>query len=134
MVSIVALIATRNIDVRVDAPGVGPRWWPTVLSGVSLVLSIALSVISFTRAPDDRDGIESTSRTGWRRFGITVVIIVLFLVAWTVTGNFLIPCVLMLAALLFSYGSRTWKPLVLFPVLTTAVVYLLFHSLLQIPL
>lgn len=132
--SIVALIASRNIDVRVDAPGVGPRWWPTMLSSLSLVLSAMLSVITFTRIPDERDGIESASRAGWRRFGITIGIVALFVVAWTTTGNFLVPCLLMLAALLFSYGTRSWKPLVLFPVVSTAVVYLLFHSLLQIPL
>ena len=134
LISAVALIGSRQIEVRVQAPGVGPRWWPSILAGIAVVLSITLTIIGFVRLPAERDGIESASRPGWVRFGTTIVITTLFIVAWWTTGNFVVPCVLMLAALLFSYGSRSWRALLLFPVLTTALVYVLFHLLLQVPL
>lgn len=132
--SVLGLIGSRSIDVRVDSPGVGPQWWPTMLSVIALLISAVLAVLAFTRPPSERSGLESATRGGRRRLGLTVVIIALFVVAWTGTGNFLVPCVLMLVALLLSYGSRSWKALVVFPVLTTAIIYLLFHLLLRIPL
>lgn len=132
--SLLGIIGSRLIAVRTETGGVDPRWWPTVICGLSLALSLLLTVVTFTRPPFDREDLEVTNRGGWFRLAWTVVLSALFIVAWTLTGNFVIPAVLLLAVLMWVYDGRGWKALVIYPVVTVLFIYLLFHTLLKVPL
>lgn len=123
----------QSIELRTETGGVDPRWWPTLLSLVAGSLSIVLLVIAIFRPPFDRSDLEVSSRQGWVRLGAALVCGILYIVLWQLAG-YLIATALFLAALLWVFGGRGWKTLILFPVLTTAFTYLLFHTLLKVPL
>jgi hypothetical protein len=130
-----AIYGAQHIAVRTEVSTTfGPRWWPTAIALISLAMSIALTVIAFARPPFERDGVETAQRSGWHRLVATLILETAFVVAWYLTGNFVIPAVIMLAAMLAVYGNRNWLKLVAFPILTVALIYALFHLLLKIPL
>ena len=123
----------QSVELRTETGGVDPRWWPTVLSLLVAVLSLALLLIAILRPPFDRSDLEVSSRQGWTRLGAALVTGILFIVLWQLAG-YLIATPLFLAALLWIFGGRGWKTLILFPVITTGFTYVLFHTLLKVPL
>jgi hypothetical protein len=131
---LLGILGSRLIAVRTETGGIDPRWWPTVMCGVALALSVLLAVIAFTRPPFDREDLEVTNTGGWVRLAWTIVLSTLYIVAWTLSENFVIPSVILLVALMWVYDGRGWKALVIFPVATVAGIYLLFHTLLKVPL
>lgn len=134
VLSVLGIIGSRLIGVRTETGGIDPRWWPTVMSGSTLALSLLLTVIAFTRPPFDREDLEVTNRGGWIRLVWTMVLASLYIVAWTLSGNFVIPSVILLAVLMWVYDGRGWKALVVYPIVTVAGIYLLFNTLLKVPL
>ncbi|WP_091181822.1 tripartite tricarboxylate transporter TctB family protein [Paramicrobacterium humi] len=131
---VLGIIGSRLIEVRTETGGIDPRWWPTLMCGISLGLSLLLTVIAFTRPPFDREDLEVTNRGGWLRLVCTIVLSALYIVAWTLSGNFVVPSVILLVALMWVYDGRGWKALVIYPIATVAFIYLLFHTLLKVPL
>lgn len=134
VLSVAGIVGSRMISVPDESVTIGPRWWPTILSSVSLALSLLLAGVTVVRPPIDRDDIETTTRDGWYRFVATAVLALLFIAAWKYAVSFLVPCAILLAALLWIYGSRRWKPLVFFPIGMTAAIFVLFQLLLKVPL
>ena len=132
--SVAGIFASRAIAVRTETGDVDPRWWPTLVCTITLALSLLLTVVSFTKPPFDREDLEVTNRGGWIRLMWTVILSTLYIVAWTITGNFVVPSVLLLAALMWIYDGRGWKALLIYPVVTVTFIYLLFHTLLKVPL
>lgn len=122
----------RRIELRAETGGIDPRWWPELLGTIGLVLAVALLVVSALR-PVSRDDLEGSTRSGFVRVGITIAITVVYLVVWPLVG-FVVATPFFLAALTAVFGGRGWRALLLFPVLTTGFVYLLFHTLLEVPL
>jgi hypothetical protein len=54
--------------------------------------------------------------------------------AWTLSGNFVVPSVVLLVLLMWVNDGRGLKALVFYPILTVTFIYLLFHTLLRVPL
>ncbi|HEY8589537.1 MAG TPA: tripartite tricarboxylate transporter TctB family protein, partial [Naasia sp.] len=133
LVSGALLMLALGISVRTETGGVDPRWWPLVLSGIGLALSALLLVVALVRPPFERDDLEVTGRDGWARLVLAVVISALYLVAWDLVG-FVLPTLVFLAALLWVFGRRGWKGLLLFPIAMTAFIYGLFDLVLKVPL
>ena len=110
-----------------------PRFWPTLLSLFAGALSAALLLIALLRPPFDRSDLEASNRRGATRLVVALVVAILYVVLWQLAG-YLVATALFLAALLWVFGGRGWKTLIIFPVVTTAFTYLLFHTLLKVPL
>lgn len=134
ILSVGGIIASGLISLRTETGGIDPRWWPTVLCVITLVLSLMLTVVSLTRPPFDREDLEVTNRGGWYRLVWTIILSALFVVSWTLSGNFVIPAMLLLVILMWIYDGRGWKALVIYPVGMIVGIYLLFHTLLKVPL
>ena len=131
--SILAIVLSRNIHLRMGGGGIDPKWWPTVLacagaalSGLMLVRALALPVAA-------REDLEGAQRDGWARMFVALVLSSLYVFGWWRFG-YLGPTLVYLFALLWTFGVRKVTALVLYPVLTTAFIYGLFHFLLRIPL
>ncbi|MBD8078604.1 tripartite tricarboxylate transporter TctB family protein [Cellulosimicrobium arenosum] len=122
----------RRIELRTETGGIDPRWWPELLGTVGAVLAVALLVVALVR-PSDRGDLEATTRTGYVRLGASVALTVGYLLLWPLVG-FLVATPIYLLALILLFGGRGWRTLIGFPVLTTAFIYLLFHTLLEVPL
>ncbi len=122
----------RRIEVRAETGGIDPRWWPELLGTVGCVLAVALLVVAVVR-PSDRGDLEATTRSGVVRLVATVALAAAYLVVWPLVGFLVATPVFLLAAVVL-FGARGWRTLVLFPLLTTAGIYLLFHTLLEVPL
>lgn len=130
--SLLAWYLSQNIHVRMGGGGVDPKWWPTVLSIAASILSACMLVAALIRQ-EDRSDLLQTTRDGWKRIVLGLLLTALYVFAWWQIG-YVVPTALFLAALLWLFGVRSWKPLILFPVLTTALIYGLFHLLLRVPL
>lgn len=130
--SLLAVYLSQNIHVRMGGGGVDPKWWPTALSIVACVLSACMLGSALIRPEDRSDFFQATSE-GWKRVVLGLVLTSLYVFGWWRIG-YIVPTALYLFALLWLLGIRRWKPLVLFPVLTTAFIYGLFHLLLRVPL
>ncbi|MET0861834.1 MAG: tripartite tricarboxylate transporter TctB family protein [Microbacterium sp.] len=133
VLSVCGYFLAGAVEIRTETGGVDPRWWPTLLSLVAGCLSLALLLIAILRPPFDRSDLEVSSRQGWTRLGIALVCGILYIVLWQLAG-YLIATPLFLAALIWVFGGRGWKTLILFPVITTGFTYVLFHTLLKVPL
>lgn len=141
----VVLVLARDIELRREVtPGqIGARFWPTLLAGTGLVAAAWRLVIVLLRPADERPDLEQVQRAGPVRLLVTLVLAIVFVAVWNLREVELLgyelrafpyACAALLAALVWLYGGRGWKVLLLFPAVTTAVVYLLFGTLLRIPL
>lgn len=130
--SAVMILLSRAIQVNRETGGVDPRWWPTVLGVISLVLAVLLVAVALTRTLS-RNDIEPTSRTGRINAVVTAAAAVAYALAWPIVG-FLPATFVLLVVLTAVFGARNWKVLVFFPAGLTAFLYILFASLLRVPL
>jgi energy-converting hydrogenase Eha subunit E len=139
------LILVLQIDLRREsAPGqIDARFWPTMLGVLGVVIAGWRLVYAMVRPPADRDDLERMQRGGMRRLVLTVALTVVYLALWELRAViafgysfnlFVFITPVFLFALLYIYGARSWKTFVLFPVITTAFIYVLFGMLLRIPL
>lgn len=126
------VLLSRQITVRTETGGIDPRWWPTLVGSLALALSVALLIVVLTRTMP-RDDIEPTSKAGWARVAVTVTAAVAYTFLWPAIG-YVPATLLVLIILTAAFGARNWKVLVLFPVGLTAFLYLLFGTLLKVPL
>jgi len=145
VVMAVYTVLVLQIDLRREgAPGqIDARSWPTVLGILGIVIALWRLVVAVTRAPIDRDDLEKQQPGGIRRLALTLVLTVVFMALWQIRAViafgysinlFVFITPLFLFGLLWIYGARTWKALILYPVITTAFIYVLFGTLLRIPL
>lgn len=134
-----------QIDLRRDAaPGqIDARFWPTVLGSTGVGLSVVLLVTSITRPVMAREGVERLERGGLLRVLGTCALTLGYIGLWSYASVslfgfryelFPIATALLLAALLWLYGHRGWVGLIVYPVATTAFIYVLFGIVLRIPL
>ena len=139
----VLLVLATQLELRREpVPGqIDARQWPIMLGVVGIGLSAWRLAISLLRPPDSRDDLEPILSGGYPRLAITLLLTLGYVAGWAVREQvhlgfplFLLITPLFLAALVASYGARNWKPLVLYPVLLTGFAYLLFGTLLRIPL
>lgn len=133
-VGILVLWLASQIELRTTTTdSVGPRWWPEQLGVGIIALSAALLLIAIVRPPQDRSDLAAATRPGWLKMSATVAATALYFWAWPNIG-FLISTVLYIGGLVLLFGGRSWKAALAFPVGTTALLYVLFHYLLRVPL
>lgn len=140
---VVLLMFTLQLELRREpTPGqIDARQWPLMLAVLGIVLAATRLGIALVRPPDPRDDLEPIRSGGYLRLGITIALTLGYVWLWGIREQldlgvplFLIITPLLLATLVASYGSRSWKAIALYPVLLTGFAYLLFHTLLRIPL
>lgn len=141
----VVLYLALSIPIRAEAaPGqIDARFWPTALAGIGLMLSVARLVTSLVAAPERRDDLDPRQPGGLTRVALTLLVTALFIAVWSVGDVivagyriqiFPIVMALYLAILLALHGARGWKPFVFFPIPLALGTYVLFGTLLRIPL
>lgn len=140
-----ALVLAQQIELRREAgPGqIDAQFWPTLLALAGLAAALGRLVIVLLRPADERDDLERVRSGGPLRLAITTALTIGFIAVWELREVVLLgyelrvfpyACAILLAALAWVYGARTWKSLALFPLLTTGLIYGLFGTLLRIPL
>lgn len=111
-----------------------PRWWPEVLSLVLVGLSLAhaaVSLVGHDPATDD-DDLEAATRQGTLRLLSMLAAIAGYGVLWYFV-DFRVSTAILFIALTYLGGGRGWKALLAFPVVVTAILYLLFGVVLRVP-
>lgn len=131
--SLLALYLSRSIHLKMGGGGIDPKWWPTVLSCFALALSVGLCLKAVFGAKVPVRDCEAAHYYGWWRLVVTLGLGVVHILIWKQVG-FIWPTPFYLFALLWLYGIRNWKPLILHPLLTTATIWVLFQYLLRVPL
>ncbi|KKC38113.1 hypothetical protein WH87_10940 [Devosia epidermidihirudinis] len=133
VLSVTAIVLSQNIYLRMGAGGLDPKWWPTVLSSIAAGLSAILVGFALFGPTVSRGDLESVADGGWQRMLLALALSALYVFAWAQIG-YIVPTIIYLAALLWLFGLRAWKGLVLFPLITTGFIYGLFHTMLRVPL
>ncbi|KQU36441.1 MULTISPECIES: tripartite tricarboxylate transporter TctB family protein [unclassified Rhodococcus (in: high G+C Gram-positive bacteria)] len=124
-------VAARDIDLAREGQAFGPRWWPTALAISMVIAGLVLVVQAFTgRIVSDE---AAMTRSGGVALTATLLVIVVYGTAWQYL-DFRVVTVVLLAALVAIFGGRGIKALLVFPVVTTAVLWVIFGMLLQVPL
>lgn len=125
------LLARETIAVAQGDTELGPQWWPTVLGLALVVGALALAVLGTLSpaAPEE----EPASGHGVAQLVAVLALIVAYGAAWYQL-HFLVVTVPLIAGLVFVTGGRGIRALLLFPVVTTALLYGIFGLLLRVPL
>lgn len=145
LLMVVVLVLARQIDLRREAPPgqIDARFWPTLLAWAGVAAATWRLAVVLVRPPDERPDLERVQAGGRRRLLATTLAVVAFIAVWNLREVVVLgyelrvfpwASALLLAGLVRLYGGRTWKSLLLFPLLTTALTYLVFGTLLRIPL
>jgi len=125
------LLARETIAVAQGDTELGPQWWPTVL-GVALVVgAVALAVLGTLRpaAPEE----EPASGHGVAQLVAVLALIVAYGAAWYQL-HFLVVTGPLIAGLVYVTGGRGVRALIVFPAVTTVLLYVIFGLLLRVPL
>lgn len=130
----IVLVGSRMLQSSVATEGMTIRSWPTMISVVGLVCSVILLVKSFIGQPEGRGELEASSRQGWRRFLFALVAVALGVLMWWLGLNFIVVTPFLVAAVMWIGGARAVKPLIILPVITTVIIFVLFVLLLKVPL
>ncbi|MFT3876615.1 MAG: tripartite tricarboxylate transporter TctB family protein [Propioniciclava sp.] len=140
LIGVVALVAagavlalSTQITSRVDAGGLHPKDWPTLLSGLAIALAIGLLIKAKAGRPQEREGVNLATRAGQTQVGLVVLASIVFLLLWAYV-NFVLACAVFLVGTLFIFGVRSPLWLVAFPAGITGLIYVLFRVLLRVPL
>jgi len=139
------LVLATQIPLRREAAAgqIDARFWPTVIGTTAVVIAVLLLVIAITRPAPGREDIERIQRGGVLRVAITLVISIAFIALWSLGSVILfgyrieifpVAAGLLMASLMLAYGHRRWLSLVIYSVVVTAFVYVVFGMLLRIPL
>jgi len=143
------LFAAQGIELRREAdPGqIDARFWPTILAVLGIVLAVARLITTLLRPADERTDLELTQTRGWWGLALSSLLTVAYVLLWSLRtislplGGYIVDfpifvviTPLFLVGLLFIFGGRGWKTLIIFPVVTTAFIYFLFGELLRIAL
>jgi len=125
------LLARSTIVAAHGETELGPQWWPTVLGAALVVGAVALGALGLTRpaAPEE----EPASGHGAARLAAVLALIVGYGAAWYQL-HFVVVTVPLIAGLVFVTGGRGIRALLAFPLLTTALLYVIFGLLLRVPL
>jgi hypothetical protein len=129
----VIIVLARGIELRAETGGIDPRWWPQLLGAAGAVLGAVLLVRAVLRAPAERDGVQEATRDGRVRTVCVVALAAAYVLLWPLAG-FVVVTPLFLIAATYLFGGRGWIALLGFPVGLTALLYLLFHTVLKVPL
>ncbi|MGW0160851.1 tripartite tricarboxylate transporter TctB family protein [Mycobacterium sp. NPDC003323] len=128
---VACLVLTNQLELSRDGGAFGPRWWPTALSiaiiatGVVLVIQAVISRVS-----SDEPRI---TRSGGITLAATVASIIGYGIAWQYL-DFRAVTVVLLIGLTFLFGGRSIKALIVFPLVTTLILWAIFGLLLRVPL
>jgi hypothetical protein len=133
VVSVLLVVLAGKIGVRAETGGIDPRWWPRLLGLIGLGLSAILLVTSLLRPPPQRDEVEAATSSGWVRCLMAVGLSVAYIVGWPVVG-FVPATVVLVAAATAVFGGRGVRALLVFPLGLAAFLYVLFHTVLKVPL
>lgn len=126
------LIAGKDIVVRGSAE-LGPVFWPNML-GIGLILfGVVIVLNNVLRGVRKADVPERITTSGLAMFGMTLAIAIGYLMLWNVLQFWMITFVA-LALFTLVLGGRTWKAVLAFPAVTTAVLHFLFIVALRVPL
>lgn len=126
------LVAGKDIVVRGSAE-LGPVFWPNML-GVGLILfGVVIVLNNVLRGVRKADVPERITTSGLAMFGMTMAICVGYLLLWNVLQFWIITFVA-LALFTLVLGGRSWKAVLAFPAVTTAVLHFLFIVALRVPL
>jgi putative tricarboxylic transport membrane protein len=123
--------ASSGLNTDASGESIGPSWWPSVLGGL-LVLGAVAVAITALRHHDPLEE-QRVSAHGLVRLAAVIALIVVYGIGWHYF-HFVLVTSLFLSTLILITGGRGVKALLVFPLLTTAVLYGLFAMLLRVPL
>lgn len=130
-IGLACFVLTGQIDLAREGQAFGPRWWPTALSVTMIVIGGVLVVQALMhRITSDEPRI---TRSGTITLTVTLALIIGYGIAWQYL-DFRAVTVFLLAGLVFAFGGRGIKALIIFPVATTLVLWAIFGLLLRVPL
>lgn len=131
-IGIAIVLLTEQVREVGNLP-LGPRFWPGMVGWGIIVFGVILLVTFFLRGIKYADVPDEITGWGIGRFFMSAIVAIGYLLTWGLVP-FWIPTLVVFVVLLWIYGARGWKALLLFPVIVTAVLHFLFVVALRVPL
>ncbi len=107
------------------------RVYPLVLS-FGLLICVLLLLAKTLRRPGEEKGGDKT-HNDMKRILLYLVLILMYILSWELLGFLVSTCLFSLISMLF-LGMRNRTALIAFPLLLTAVIYIIFVELIMIEL
>ena len=126
------LILSRFVQAPQGGP-LGPPFWPTMIGWAMVGFGLLLVFVNVIRGKRPVEGPDQMTRWGVGRLILAAVLVVLYLLLWNLL-QFWVSTLIVAVALTFLFGGRTWKALIVFPAVITAVLHFLFIVALRVPL
>lgn len=126
------LVAGKDIIVRGSAE-LGPVFWPNMLGASLILFGVVIVLNNVLRGVRKADVPERITTSGVAVFGMTMAVCIGYLLLWNVLQFWIITFVA-LALFTLVLGGRSWKAVLAFPAVTTAVLHFLFIVALRVPL
>ena len=137
-------LSTQIVLRQQAAPGqIDARFWPTLLGVAGVAVAVIVLAIALVRPARDRDDLDRAQPGGILRVSVASALTLAYILVWSAGSVIafgyrfeLLPIVtaLYLLALMILFGARRWWALILYPVVLTAFIYVLFGMLLRVPL
>ncbi|GAA1885808.1 hypothetical protein GCM10009715_34970 [Paeniglutamicibacter psychrophenolicus] len=126
------LVAGKDIIVRGSAE-LGPVFWPNMLGAGLILFGVVIVLNNVLRGVRKADVPERITTSGLVMFGMAMAVAIGYLLLWNVLQFWIITFVA-LALFTLVLGGRSWKAVLAFPAVTTAVLHFLFIVALRVPL
>lgn len=130
----VVLVGSRMLTSSVTTEGLTIKSWPTMTAGLGLVCSLVLLVLAFVGEPSGRGELEAANPAGYRRVVLTVLAVSAGVLIWWLGLNFIAVTPFLVAGVMWIGGARSLKPLIVLPLVTTLIIFVLFVLILKVPL
>ena len=112
---------------KIASLDIGPAFFPRVLGSLLIVFAILLAGQAMKK--NDQTQVVFINRNLMIVFGLVAA----FAVAFNFLG-FIITSVVLLTVLMRLMGAESWKKAILVSIITTIVIYGVFHTFLNVPL
>jgi putative tricarboxylic transport membrane protein len=135
-VGIYILATTGSINVPGTGSTLGPRFFPYVVGGLLVVISLALAVEVLRGhrvEPEAGEDVDTSMPTDWRTLGTIAAVFIAFIVLIEPLG-FVLSTAILFAGVAWSLGARRPARLAAISLTVALVVYLGFDRLLGITL
>lgn len=125
------VVLAQTIDLPAIDGQFSPRWWPQV-SGAAIILFSLAATVRALPASAPMEELEARRPGGVARIVASLGAVAVYGALWHWL-DFRIVTVLLVAGLVAISGGRGWAGLVIFPVVVTTVLWVLFSLLLRVP-
>ena len=128
-------LASMGIGKSQDISAIGPYFFPKLIGLGLLLASLGIVIPAFNSRKFTKNASSAEAQANaqhlWKGFGLTALIFIIYIVALSQIG-FLISTPIFIVAMAYVIGSRQLVRDIIFAIIMTGAIYVIFEKLLQV--